>query len=320
MEPHGPEGGAAESSTAGVLQLHLLRRCNLSRPGGVTDDARLPLALAEAAVADGAALGWRSLVLGGGEPLLYPELETLLGRARALGMRTAIVTNGTLLRRIGPLAADLDLVLVGLDGLGARHDTLRGHPGAFASVLRGLPGLVEAGVPFGFQFVLTRHNLHELPAMARFAAERGAVVLRLLPQAAAGRGALLGSAPHDEDAVRAWLENWQLRDVDLPIRVDLDFADLERMAVPGAALPELLSPLVIEADGTVVPLQHGFPREWSLGSVHEAPLGTLVQRWPKREAFGRLCAATLARRSAADPFLDVVQAVVEAAQGVSIPA
>lgn len=305
-----------------MLRIHPLGRCNLSSPPAGDERDALPVELLENAVRGAARLGWRTLVVSGGEPLLYAPLGMLLARARGVGLRTAILTNGTLLRRVPPIAELLDRVDIGLDGLGERHDTMRGHPGAFAALMRGLPWLRDAGVPFGFVFTLTRHNLHELPEVARFAVAQGAAVLQIHPLAAAGRGALLGSSPGDEDAARAWLDLWQIAADDLPIRVELDFADLERMGAPGAALWEVPSPLVIETDGTVVPLQHGFPREWALGSLHAAPLAELVQRWPKREAFRELCAATLRRRTEEVelPFLDVVQAVVDAAQGVATPA
>ena len=304
-----------------MLQIHPLRRCNLRcrhcySSSGPSESDILPVALLESAIGDAAALGWQYASISGGEPLLYPDLGRLLGQARDLGLRTAITTNGTLLRRVAPLADRLDFVALSLDGLGARHDAMRGWPGAFEALVRGLPWLRGAGIPFGFLFTLTRDNLHELPDVVAFATEHGASVVQIHPLAPAGRGALLGLTPDDEDAARAWLEVWRLRQSgEVRIRLPLDFADLERMRAPGTSLPEVLSPLVIEADGTVVPLQHGFPREWALGSLHDAGLAELIRRWTRLEAFRALCAITLQRRAeAADlPFLDVYQALAEAA-------
>lgn len=307
---------------SGVLQIHPLRRCNLqcrhcySTSGPRESDVLAP-AMVEAAIDDAAALGWRYVSISGGEPLLYPGLGTVLARARSAGMVTAITTNGTLLRRVAPIARHLDFVAVSLDGLGARHDTMRGYPGAFEALVRGLPWLRSASVPFGFLFTLTRDNLHELPDVVAFAAEQGAISLQIHPLAPAGRGASLDLAPDDMDAARAWLEVWRLKQTgDLPIRIQLDFADLERMGEPGTALSDVLSPLVVEADGTVVPLQHGFPRHWALGSLHDAGLAELVRGWPRLDAFRSLCATTLKRRAeGADlPFLDVYQALADAAR------
>jgi hypothetical protein len=52
-----------------------------------------------------------------------------------------------------------------------------------------------------------------------------------------------------------------------------------------------VSPLVIEADGTVVPIQYGFSRGYALGNLKEAPLGELAARWRRERypAFRSLC-------------------------------
>jgi hypothetical protein len=58
-------------------------------------------------------------------------------------------------------------------------------------------------------------------------------------------------------------------------------------------LSELASPLVIEADGMVVPLEYGLSRAYALGNLYQAPLGELAAAW--RQAiypdFRRLCRA-----------------------------
>ena len=56
-------------------------------------------------------------------------------------------------------------------------------------------------------------------------------------------------------------------------------------------LGSVLSPLVIEADGLVVPLQYGFPRRYALGSLNTERLTILAERWMEaghRDFFG-LC-------------------------------
>jgi hypothetical protein len=44
-------------------------------------------------------------------------------------------------------------------------------------------------------------------------------------------------------------------------------------------LAAFVSPLVIEPDGTVVPILHGFPRRYALGNLYDAPLHVLSGRW-----------------------------------------
>lgn len=56
-------------------------------------------------------------------------------------------------------------------------------------------------------------------------------------------------------------------------------------------LADLLSPLVVEADGTVVPIRYGFPREYSLGNLTDAPLRELAGHWvaERYDAFREHC-------------------------------
>ncbi|MDQ3694113.1 MAG: SPASM domain-containing protein [Chloroflexota bacterium] len=44
-------------------------------------------------------------------------------------------------------------------------------------------------------------------------------------------------------------------------------------------LAELISPLVIESDGTVVPLQYGLARSFALGNLRETPLAGHAAAW-----------------------------------------
>jgi MoaA/NifB/PqqE/SkfB family radical SAM enzyme len=81
----------------------------------------------------------------GGEPLLHPEWDRIVGEARALGMRCAIVTNGQ------RLAAEADrvvrsgatMVCVSLDGLAEVHDRGRGR-GSHARAVAGIAELSRA--------------------------------------------------------------------------------------------------------------------------------------------------------------------------------
>jgi hypothetical protein len=53
----------------------------------------------------------------------------------------------------------------------------------------------------------------------------------------------------------------------------------------------LLSPLVVETDGTVVPMQYGFPRRYALGNLRAERLQVLMDRWraTRWRAFRTLC-------------------------------
>lgn len=68
-------------------------------------------------------------------------------------------------------------------------------------------------------------------------------------------------APHGGSAFQAGLR--------LPPSATLDPTNLS----------QAVSPLVIDADGTVVPLTYGFPRPYQLGNLYDAPLRELAHRW-----------------------------------------
>jgi MoaA/NifB/PqqE/SkfB family radical SAM enzyme len=191
---------------------------------------------------------------------------------------------------------------------------MRSSPRAFDTMARRLEGVRASGIPFGFIFTLTLHNVHELPWVARFALDQGASLLQVHPLEEAGRAAeaLPDSRPDAVESAHAYLQVLAARAAaGERMAVHLDVSDRELLAanpevvVPpdvgadaaGPPLAELLSPLVVEADGTVVPLQYGFPRQFVMGDITTEPLGTIAARW-RVEGFARfrhLCAGVLDR-------------------------
>lgn len=304
-----------------VLQLY---------PGGPEEGRGLDPALLRQAISDAADEGYGVLSVSGGEPLLYPGLPDLLDEARARGMATAVTTYGQELdaSRLEMLRGRLDYLAIRLDGVPDSHDRLRASAGAFAAMEGRLPGVREAGLDFGFLFTLTRSNAHELRWIADFALAQGAGRLQIHPLEEACRAAdgLRGETPDDFEAAFAWVVAMRLRASlrgQLRVHVDLlDRADLQiglaldsreaRLPVEtpalgtscprpeGSRLSELISPLVVEADGTVVPLQFGFPRAYALGHLDEARLRFLGVRWRAQTlgAFAALCRRTFEEVSA----------------------
>ncbi|MBW2525548.1 MAG: radical SAM protein [Deltaproteobacteria bacterium] len=83
----------------------------------------------------------------GGEPLLRKDLVEVVAHMQAAGMRTSIVTNGTLLseeRAAALVEAGMRTVSISVDGLRAEHEALRG-PGTFAQVIRAVRHARAAG-------------------------------------------------------------------------------------------------------------------------------------------------------------------------------
>jgi uncharacterized protein len=123
------------------------------------------------------------LTLFGGEPLVdtpahHDRLGRFLSGARRRGMQVAAVTNGYDLEAFLPDLAGgpVKEVQVTLDGPAFLHDRRRPHRlhgGTFDRIVRGVDGLVAAGLPVNLRVVADRENLPALPELAALAAERG---------------------------------------------------------------------------------------------------------------------------------------------------
>jgi len=303
------------------VQIHPSLRCNLacrhcySLSGPQRHDT-LPLPVVLRAIADLPSLGYGAISLSGGEPLMWPGLGAALAAAQQAGMFTALTTNLMPLtaERLAILRAHLHLCAISLDGVPASHDAIRGRRGAFAVMQARLLDLRASGIPFGFIFTLTETNIEELSWVARFALEQGASLLQVHPLEEAGRAAIemAGARPRDLIANAAYLACLRLQEAlgdRLPVQLDLAHrGTLSRqpwrafggVADSGPALPlaDVVDTLVIEADGTVSPIQHGFDRTHALGNLNRAPLPALAASWRARGGPARLharCAAAVAK-------------------------
>jgi MoaA/NifB/PqqE/SkfB family radical SAM enzyme len=295
-----------------ILQIHPTLRCNLRclhcySSSGPDERTELPVGLLGRAVAAARAEGYTVVSVSGGEPLMYRPLAELLDRAHEYGALTTVTTNGMLLtkRHLAELAGRLDLLAISLDGPPESHNRMRASDHAFAQMESRLGGLRASGIPFGFIFTLTQRNVHELDWVARFAVEQGARLLQIHPLEEVGRARrlLAGDRPDELESAYAFLEAARLRELyagSLTVQLDLVHGGLLRGAPerayaddvdPDAPLAELVSPLVIEASGAVVPLEFGFARAFALGNLREAPLSELAARWRSERlpAFARVC-------------------------------
>ena len=296
------------------LQIHPGRRCNLQclhcySDSGPRVSEQLDIDVLRRVISDAASIGYMVLSVSGGEPLLYSALGEVLRAAHVAGMATTVTTNGMLLdqRQLEILASDCDLIAISLDGTPESHNFMRNSPRAFDGMCSRLEGLRRSGIPFGFIFTLTFHNVHELDWVAQFAVEQGAQLLQLHPLEPVGRAirTLDGSLPDAEENAAAAFEALRIKELykDL-IDVQIDLATIPallehptRVFVRDANLcgdqtvADVVAPLVVESSGVVAPLQYGFPRDWCWGNIKEARLPALASSWLSRDyaAFLALC-------------------------------
>ena len=93
-----------------------------------------------ALIEEAKALGARSILFTGGEPLLCDHIEALARGAKGLGLSVQIATNGLGLRRAAKWLDAVDEVYVSVEGPPAVHDAIRGL--SMFSRLRGSLGAV----------------------------------------------------------------------------------------------------------------------------------------------------------------------------------
>lgn len=304
---------AEQEAYAPIFQIHPTRRCNLAclhcySNSSPTVKDQLNSGVIADALAEAREQGYQVASFSGGEPLLYNDLGVLLRRAKRLGMRTTVTSNGVLLngRRLEMLAQATDVLAISLDGVPGSHDRMRSRPGAFDRMAANLDAVRATGIDFGFIFTLTLHNVDELDWAAQFAVSQGAKLLQIHPLEEVGRAAddLAGSKADALEFAYAYLEAERIRKTfegRLFVQLDLFHRDLvtrfpERFYADDeppqrSNLAECLTPLVLEADGTVAPIGYGFGRRFALGDVRTRRLRDLAADWLAKvyPEFRKLC-------------------------------
>ena len=112
-----------------------------------------------------AGLGKPVLVFSGGEALMRPDFFTLAHHAQAVGLPTALASNGHGIdrgtaRRLA--RAGIRRVAVSLDGASpATHDDLRQLPGSFEAALAGITALQQEGISTQINCTISLKNLAE---------------------------------------------------------------------------------------------------------------------------------------------------------------
>ncbi|MGW8195038.1 MAG: mycofactocin radical SAM maturase [Desulforhopalus sp.] len=128
---------------------------------------------------------------GGGEPFIRKDFMRILEKCHALGIKTCISTNGTLLDEnlVSQLAENkLVAIQVSMDGATESVcDQIRGK-GTYIAALRAIKLLAATPISTSINTVLTNENAAEIPALHNLADSLG-VSLRVSRFRPSGRGA-----------------------------------------------------------------------------------------------------------------------------------
>jgi Fe-coproporphyrin III synthase len=292
-----------------VFQIHPSVRCNLACAHCYSSSSpwasrALDPAVVRDAIRDAAELGYGTISISGGEPLLYPALAELLIFCKSLGLTVTITTNGTLLegRRLDQLVSLVDVLAISLDGNAAAHDMLRRRTGAYERLIRGLDRVRERGLAFGFVHTLTKQSWEHVEGIVDFAAGVGAQLVQIHPLEQTGRAReqLPYAACDDITLAQVYILALALNaryagkpvvqyDV-LHVATMMDFPEViyggqDEVGAKGRCA-EHLAVLVLEADGTIVPMTFGFGRSYRICNVNSE---RLRDAWPQfaREDYSR---------------------------------
>jgi mycofactocin radical SAM maturase len=225
------------------LTWELTYACNLScvhclSSSGRRDPAELSTAQCEAVIDELERMQVFYVNIGGGEPTVRPDFWHLVDYATSHHVGVKFSTNGVTItpeaaRRLA--ASDYVDVQISLDGATAEvNDAIRGA-GSYATALRAMRHLAEAGFRgFKISVVVTRQNAGQLDDFASIADRFGAQ-LRLTRLRPSGRGAQVWDQLHPTQGQQRALYDWLVARGEQVLTGDSFF----HLAGYGGALPGL---------------------------------------------------------------------------------
>ncbi|MEK6647498.1 MAG: radical SAM protein [Candidatus Firestonebacteria bacterium] len=132
------------------------------------------------------------IILSGGEPLIRSDIFDIINYGKKLGLNIALASNATLITEeiaIKLKTSGISRVAISVYGPNENvHDTFIGKNGAFKLTFSGIENLKKAGLPFQFNFTVTKKNVCFLEEMIAFAQNSGAVALHPFFLVPTGRG------------------------------------------------------------------------------------------------------------------------------------
>ncbi|KUN80785.1 mycofactocin radical SAM maturase [Streptomyces griseoruber] len=278
------------------LTWELTYACNLAcahclSSSGRRDPRELTTAEAMAVIDELEAMQVFYVNIGGGEPTVRPDFWDLLDHATGHHVGVKFSTNGV---RITPGTArrlagnDYVDVQVSLDGATQEvNDALRG-PGSYATALRALRHLAEAGLRgTKLSVVCTRHNIPQLDEFERLADRYGAQ-LRLTRLRPSGRGADVWDDLRPTPGQQRELYEWLLAHGDTVLTGDSFF----HLSAYGRSLPGLnlcgagRVVCLIDPVGDVYACPFAIHEDFLAGNVREP--GGFAEVWRSAPLFHRL--------------------------------
>jgi radical SAM protein with 4Fe4S-binding SPASM domain len=255
---------AAPLYVAWEITHHCNARCLhcYSASGPDVPSNELPLAEALDLIDQLADAGVLVLAFSGGEPLMHPQWDELVGHAVRRGLNVNVGSNGTCINdRNADRLKELGVksVTVSLDSHDpATHDHFRQLPGCYEHALAGIRRLVARGIRVVVGFTPTKLNWRDGRSVIELAHQLGADAVNLSEYVPAGRGTReLALAPTE---LRQVLHEWvaareefkgRLQIMWHDCRVGLLVTEEEQRKYVGCGAGRLIARIM--PDGTVTP-------------------------------------------------------------------
>ncbi len=262
------------------IQWHLTERCNLScthcyQSGGRNEELTFDEIKAVVREVKDTLNTWSeafeisfspSFNITGGEPILRTDLFEIIEVIGRSGFEIYLLSNGTLIsKEKASLLAGLGVkgVQVSMEGPEKTHDSIRGK-GAFASALKGIANLLDAGLNVTMNATLSEVNAGEFLSLVELAKSIGVQKLgfsRLVPS---GRGlGLLDKMIRREKVRQIYEEIFSIKFEGLEIVTGDPVASQMRCPAGGGAVATSgcaagVSGLTFLPDGTIVPCRRLF--------------------------------------------------------------
>ncbi|MGD0278032.1 MAG: radical SAM protein [Smithella sp.] len=135
---------------------------------------------------------FRTLIYTGGEPLVRPDIFTLLRYSQKAGLSNIIATNGTLIDEEMALKLKDHGVVCNAISIDAAnpdiHDMVRNKPGSFDLAIRAIEATKKAGILLQINTTAMEYNMPHLPELIDFADNCGAGIMLMYQLVAVGRG------------------------------------------------------------------------------------------------------------------------------------
>ena len=131
------------------------------------------------------------LILSGGEPLVRKDFNKIFEYASSKDINLVLSTNGVLInKKIAKWLSKLGFKYIGIsiDSPNPEwHDKFRGVEGSFKKALEGVKYCVEAGLPTGIRFTVTRYNVEDVPDVINLSLKNGISRITFYHLSSAGR-------------------------------------------------------------------------------------------------------------------------------------